>query len=147
MPAGTLSITSAVALSELTALVTALGASPNLVIYNGTAPTNAGTALSGNTVLATLACAATPISGYSFNATGGPNANGAEVATFAAIANATAAATGTATFWRLLTSGGTVIMQGSCGVSGTDMILNTTAFTSGSTVSVTSATISQPTGP
>ncbi len=44
------------------------------------------------------------------------------------IAGATVAATATATFWRLLTSGSTVIMQGSCGTSGTDMVFEHNSF-------------------
>lgn len=147
MTVGTFSITPAVAQAMLTALGTQIGASATLVMYNGTAPTNANTALSGNTALATLALSASAFSGYSFNATGGPNANGAEVATMGAITNATASATGTAVFWRILTSGGTAILQGGIGTSGADLILNTTSITSGSTVSITSGTISLPTGP
>lgn len=147
MTVGTCSITAAVAQAELAAIATALGAGGQLIIYGGTPPTNASTALSGNTVLATLACASTPFASYAFNATGGPNANGAEVATMGTIANATVAATATATFWRLLTSGGTAIMQGSCSTTSGEMILNTTAFTAGSTASISSGSVSQPTGP
>jgi hypothetical protein len=87
-----------------------------------------------------LACAATPISGYSDTGTAGR-------ATFAAIASATAVATGTASFWRRQTSGSTVVDQGSCATSGSDLNLNTTSVTSGSTVSVTSATTDFPYGP
>jgi hypothetical protein len=146
---GTFSVTPTVAegMMNTTGFATSLGSSPSIVIYSGTPPTNANTALSGNTALATLACSATPISGVTFNSSGGPDANGTAVATFGAITNATAVATGTATFWRLLTSASTVIAQGSVGTSSADLVLNTTAITSGSTVSITSATISLPTGP
>jgi hypothetical protein len=140
---GTFSITEAVAAGMLsgTPFATSLGTSPNLVIYSGTPPTNARTALSGNTVLATLPCAATPISGVADNGSTGV------VATYAAIGSATASATGTATFFRHLTSGGTVIDQGAVGTSGADCNLNTTAITAGSTVSITSDTMTLPYGP
>lgn len=127
-----------------TGYATAVGTSPTLRIYSGTAPADADTALSGNTLLATLACAATPFSGFS--STGSAPTKGR--ATFGTITSATAAATGTATFWRLLKSDGTTVVgQGVVGTSGTEMILNTTAITSGSTVAITSGTIDLPTGP
>lgn len=138
------SITAAAASATLnnTGFAGYVGASPLLIVYAGTAPASARAALSGNTVLATLACAATPFS--SFTDDGSAN----EVATFAAIASAAAAATGTAVFWRLVKADGTtVVMQGTCGVSGAELNLNTTSITAGSTVSVTSGTIKLPYGP
>src|SRR5436305_9480661 len=109
------SITQAAASGMLnnTGLAAYTGASPLIIVYAGTAPASARAALSGNTVLATLTCAATPFS--SFTDDGSAN----EVATFAAIANAVAAATGTAVFWRLVKADGTtVVMEGTCGTSG-----------------------------
>lgn len=135
------SVTNAEGQSLLAKYAADLGASPQIIIYSGTAPTNADTALSGNTVLATLIGAATPISGYS-NPGGG-----LARATWAAIASAIAAATGTATFFRTLTSGGTVIDQGSVGVSGCDLNLSTTALTAGSTVACSARTVDFQTGP
>jgi hypothetical protein len=139
---GTYSVTEAVAAGMLatTGFETSLGTSPTLVFYSGTAPANARTALSGNTVLATLNCAATPITSVADNGSTGV------VATYAAISSATAAATGTATFFRHL-AGATVIDQGAVGTSGADCNLNTTAITAGSTVSVTSDTMTLPYGP
>ena len=138
---GTYSITPTVAQGMLngTGYAEALGTSPTVKIYSGSVPANAAATNTG-TLLATLACAATPLSGFSDTGTAGR-------ATFGAIANATAVATGTAAFWRRQTSGGTVIDQGSCGTSGADMNLNTTAITVGSTVSITSATTDLPYGP
>jgi len=46
-----------------TGYATAVGTSPTLRIYSGTVPADADAALSSNTLLATLACAATPFSG------------------------------------------------------------------------------------
>jgi hypothetical protein len=140
---GTFSITPTVAEGMLnsTGFAEALGASPTLRIYAGTPPANAAAALSSNTLLATLACAATPISGWTDTGTAGR-------ATYAAIASATAAATGTATFFRHLKSDGTTVLdQGAVGTSGADCNLNTTAITSGSTVSITSDTMDLPYGP
>lgn len=141
---GTFSITPTVAEGMLnsTGLAEALSTSPTVRIYSGTAPANAAAALSSNTELATLACAATPLSGFTDTGSAGR-------ATFGAIANETSAeATGTATFFRVLKSDGTtVICQGSVGTSSADLILNTTSITLGSTVSITSATIDLPYGP
>lgn len=125
-----------------TGLAEALGASPKIVTYSGTPPANAAAALSGNTVLSTNVAAATPLSGFSDTGTAGR-------ATWAAIANATAVATGTATFFRILDNAGTTVKaQGSVGAGGTyDLVLNTTAITTGSTVSITSATTDLPYGP
>lgn len=140
---GTFSITPTVAEGMLnaTGFEEAIGTSPTLRIYAGTPPASAAAALSSNTLLATLACASTPISGVTDTGT-------AARATYAAISSATAAATGTATFFRHLKSDGTtVIDQGGVGTSGADCNLNTTAITSGSTVSITSDTMDLPYGP
>ncbi len=140
---GTYSITPTVAQAMIGGTSTyaeSLGASPLIKIYAGSVPTNAATALGAQTLLATLTAAATPISGTSDTGTAGR-------ATWAAIASATAAATGTASFFRTTTSGGTVIDQGTVGTSAADAIVNTTAFTSGSTISITSRTNDLPYGP
>ena len=108
-----------------------------LRIYSGTAPTNADTALSGNTVLAELTLGATAFAAAS-----------AGVATANAITGDTSAdATGTPTFFRLFQSNGTtVVYQGTAGASGQE--LNLTGLSSGQiiaggTVNVSSLTITQ----
>ena len=116
--------------AKLNQITSQVGTSGNLIIYSGTQPTNPDTALSGNTVLATL-----PLS-----STFAPAASGG-VLTANAITAANASATGTATFASLLTSGGTRIVDMSVGTSGADCNLGTTSITSGLTVSVTSLTI------
>lgn len=142
--ANAFSITQAVAAGMLnsTGLAEALGASPKLRIYSGTAPANADAALSGNTQLAELTGAATPFSGFTDTGT-------AARATFGAIASDTSAdATGAASFWRILDSAGTTVKaQGTVGTSASDLILNTTAITLGSTVAITSGYIDFPKGP
>lgn len=140
---GTYSLTPAVAqgmIGGTQSYAESLGASPLIKIYSGSVPANAAAALGAATLLATLTGAATPISGTSDTGSAGR-------ATWAAIASAAAAATGTASFFRTTTSGGTVIDQGTVGTSAADAIVNTTAFTAGSTISITSRTNDLPYGP
>lgn len=104
-----------------------------LRIYTGSQPTNADTAIGAQTLLAELR----------FNATAAPAAS-AGVLTFNALtADAAANATGTAAWFRALSSNGTsVIMDGSVGTADADMIVATTAFVAGAEISVTSFTLS-----
>ena len=111
-------------------------------IYDGTVPADADTALGAQVLLAQLTCSATAFASVADDTPGA-------IATFAAItSDSSANATGTASFFRILTqSGGTVIAQGTVGTATSDLILNTVSITSGSTVSITSATILLPEGP
>jgi hypothetical protein len=100
-------------------------------IYSGTRPTNADTALSGNTLLAELALSST----FAVGASGG-------VLTANSItADSSADATATATFGSLLTSGGTRKVDFNVGTSGSDLNLNTTSIVTGAQVSISSMTI------
>jgi hypothetical protein len=110
---------------------TAIGSNGLLRIYSGTKPTNPDTALSGNTLLAELA----------LSATFAPGASGGVLTASAIAADASADATGTATFFTLTTSGGTRKSDGTVGTSAADLILNTTSIVSGAQVSVSSLTI------
>jgi hypothetical protein len=130
--------TAADAAAALAALATELGASPLIKLYSGTFPATADASGAGLTLLATLTCSATPFPAAT------QNSGTSAVATFNAITSATAAATGTATTFRLTSAAGTVYGQGSVGTSAADLILNTTSITSGSTVAITSATLTQP---
>jgi len=138
--ANAFSITQAVAKAMMDTFDTQVDAGTAAVIniYDGTAPANANAALSSNNLLAQLTCSTT--------AFGAATTADPSVVTANAISSDTSAdSTGTASFFRILTqSAGTVCAQGSAGTSGCDMNLNTTAFTSGSTVAVTSATVSLP---
>lgn len=101
-------------------------------IYSGTQPTNADTAIGAQVLLAELR----------FSATAAP-ATSAGVITFNAITGATAAATGTATWFRALQSDGTtVVMDGTVDVAGNtpNCALNSVAISSGATVNVTAFT-------
>jgi hypothetical protein len=106
-------------------------------IYSGTRPTDADTALSGNTLLAEL----------TFSATAFPVSSGGVLTANAITQDSTADNTGTASFARLVESGGTtVIADISVGTSGTEMILNTTSIVAGAVVSCSSLTITNPVG-
>jgi hypothetical protein len=112
------------------AITTFAGNSGKLRIYSGTRPATGGTA---TTLLAELTC----------NATFAPSASGG-VLTLNSITSATASATGTASWARLLKSDGTtIVLDCSVGTSGADINLNTTAIVSGATVSVTSAVLTE----
>ena len=123
-----ISLTTTLRNGTLDAITTAIGTSGLLRVYDGTPPANVGTALSGNTLLATC-----PLS-----STAAPAASGG-VLTFNAITTDTSAdATGTASFFRLLTSGATGVAQGTVGTSGADLNFNTVSFVSGAAVAVSS---------
>lgn len=128
-------------IAALTALCADLN-SGTIKLYSGTQPVGANTALSGNTLLSTLTFGST--------AFGTPTASGSDGSkTVTATANSitsdtSAAATGTAAFFRCWeTNGTTAILDGSVGTSGADLNLNTTSIVSGGTVAITSFTITQ----
>ena len=113
---------------------TTLGTSAKLRFYSGTKPANADTALSGNTVLAELALST-------------PNEFGAaasRVITAAAITtDASADATGTATFASLLTSANVRVVDLTVGeaADSADITVNSKSFVAGASVAVTSLTL------
>jgi hypothetical protein len=108
-----------------------------LRIYSGTKPASADTALSGNTLLAELRFGATAFGAAS---SGTATAN-------AITQDASADATGTATFARLLSSDGTTaVIDITVGTSGAELNLSTTSIAAGVIVQVTSMTITQPDG-
>lgn len=122
--------------SQMNAVTTAAGASALLLIYNGTQPASPDTAITSQTLLATLTC----------NSTFAPAAS-AGVLTLNAITNGTGTAgagAGTAaTFFRITTSGGTALIDGTCGVtSGFDMnFVGSATIATGQTVSDSSFTL------
>jgi hypothetical protein len=136
-------ISNAAAQASLNAIVAALDAGTAAVwnIYSGTPPTDVDAALSGNTLLAQLTMNATSYGAAT------DLAPGARATANAITADSSADATGTATFYRQLTqNAGTPVTQGTVGTATSDLILNTTAITAGSQVSITSSTITQPEG-
>lgn len=129
----TLGINATVRNARLNAIRDAIDAGATggfLRVYDGVRPATGGTA---TILLAELTfsdpCAAA--------ATGGK-------LTFSAItADASANATGTATWCRIVDSTGAFVADGSVGTSGADYNLNTTAITAGVQVSCTSAEITE----
>ena len=84
------------------------------------------------------------MSGTSFGAAADANPGG-RITANSITDDSSANATGTASWFRMVTqSGGSTIADGSVGTSGCDLNLNTTAITAGSTVSITSFTITMP---
>jgi len=113
---------------------TDIGASGLLRFYDGAQPANVATALGAQVKLAEL-----PLSATAFGAAA------AGVLTANAITNdASADATGTASWATLTTSAGVRIVDMSVGTSGADINMNSVAFQAGATVSVSSLTITFP---
>lgn len=133
-------LTQTVAQSLLTAWETAANAGTAAVIeiYDGSAPADAD-ASESNTLLASLTCSA---SIFTSKTDAAPGALG----TFDTItADSSADNTGTASHFRIKTqTGGTVVLQGSVGTSGCDINFNTVSFVSGSNISISSMTVTQP---
>lgn len=113
-----LTVTAAAVQSMGAALATAIGSGGLIRIYNGSRPATPETAISGQALLATVT-----VSG-SFSSTGG-------VLTAADPASVTIAASGTASWFRVLTSGATAILDGTVTATGGggDMQLATTTLT------------------
>lgn len=102
----------------------ALGTGALLKIYDGTPPANAQASLSSNTLGAT-------ITGIAFGA-----ASSGISTVSASTAGTTGAGVTTATFFRLTTSGGTVVLQGTVGTSGCDLNLNSVLIAANANVSL-----------
>lgn len=113
--------------NQLAQITTAVGTSGKIRIYSGTRPATGGTE---TTVLAELPCSAT----FAPAPSGG-------VLTVNAITSATASASGTASWFRVLTSANAAVLDGDVGTSGSDLNLNSTAITSGGSVAISSFTI------
>ena len=115
--------------SRLDAIVTAIGTSGLVRIYDGSRPATGGAA---TTLLAEL-----PLSATAGTVSG-------QVLTFSAItSDSSADATGTATWFRVTTSGGTAVIDGDVGTSGSDLNLNTTSIVTASSVAISSFTITE----
>jgi len=99
-------------------------------------PASVSVAISDQVLLATLTLNATAF-----------GAGSSGVATANAITgDTTADATGTASFFRILTSGATHSFQGLCGTSASDLNLNSLAIQAGAAVDITSLTITESLG-
>lgn len=114
--------------ARLDAITTAVGASGLLRIYDGTRPASGGAA---TTLLAELAC----------SATFAPAAAAGVLTANAITQDSSANATGTATWARLTTSGGTFVADMAAGTAGTELILNTASIVLAAVVTCTSCVI------
>lgn len=112
---------------------TALLNSGTVEIYTGAQPAGPGTAITTQTLLATLTLSATAFAA----ASGGS-------ATANTITPGVAGATGTAAWARWKSSGGTPEMDCSVGASGADLNLPTTSIVTGVTVGISSYTLTHP---
>lgn len=102
-----------------------------LRIYDGAQPATADTALGAQVLLAEL----------TFGATAAPAAVNGLITFNAIAADASANATGTATWFRALQSNGTtVVMDGSVGTATSNLNLSSVSIVAGGTVSVSSFT-------
>lgn len=114
--------------------VTAIGNAGLLKIYDGSQPASPDVAVGAQVLLSTHTCGS-PFAPASSSAH-------PSVLTANAIGSATAAATSTAAWFRITTSGGTAVVDGTCGVGATfDLNLTSTSFTSGQTVNINSLTV------
>lgn len=117
--------------NQLSTLNTDIGANAVIKIWTGTQPANCGTADTG-TLLATFAGNA-----------GGFGTATSGMLTASAVASVTAAASGAPGYFRVYPTSATstnAVIQGTCGTSGTDMIVTASPFTAGQTVNFTSLT-------
>lgn len=131
----TVSLASVAANAEADATARLLDAG-KIKIYAGSVPANANAALGGATLLSTL----------TFANPSAPGSSGG-ICTFSAITSDTdAAATGTATFFRITKSDGTVVGQGTVTATGGggDLTLPTTSIVQHQTVAITSLTYTRP---
>ncbi len=111
-------------------LITYAGNGAIINIYQGTAPANANTAITTQTLL--VSCVLAGAFGTDTDGT----------LTLGTVNNGTAVAGGTANFFRIFKSDGTtVVMDGSIGTSGADLNLDTTTINITQTVNISGGTI------
>jgi hypothetical protein len=115
--------------SRLAAITSAVGSNGKLRIYKGTRPATGG---AETDLLVELAC----------SATFAPAPSGGQL-TANAITDGTAGDSGTATWFRVLTSGNVAVLDGSVSATGGggDMELSSTSIVAGGTVSISSFVI------
>jgi hypothetical protein len=134
-------ISNAAAIAACDAVVDRLdiGGAGKLRIYDGTQPADPDTAVSSQVLLAELTLSATAF-GNAVDANPGGRATAAAIT-----ADSSADATGTATWFRSISGGGTAVIDGSVGTTSSfDLQMNTTSFVAGGNVAVTSWTFTMP---
>lgn len=123
----------ALANARADAITAAIGASGLLNIYDGTKPAGPGTAITTQVLLAQL----------TLNATFAPAAASRVLTANSITQDASSNNTGTASWFRITTSGGTAVMDGTVGASSADMIVPTTSVVATQPFSVTSLTVTE----
>lgn len=114
-------------------------ASAHIRIYSGAVPTDADTALGAQVLLAELVMT-NPAFGNAADLNPGARATAATITEDSVADN-----TGTATFFRIVDrTGTTVVMQGTAGTSGTDLILNSAAIQANAAVQISALTFTLP---
>lgn len=119
--------------ARLNLIASTLGTSCQVKIYDGTPPATVEAALSGNTLLAELTGDASAFA---------PSASSGQLTANDFTQDGSANATGTPTFARLLTSGGTAVVQCTAGVGSGELNFGS-AITAGQQVNITSFTIDE----
>ena len=111
-------------------LITFAGSGAIINLYQGTAPANANTGITTQTLL--VSCVLAGAFGTDTNGT----------LTLGTVNDGIAVASGTASFFRIFKSDGTtVVMDGSVGVTGADLNLDTTNINITQTVNISGGTI------
>lgn len=110
-------------------LITYAATNSQFNLYSGTQPANANTAITTQVLLVSM-----PIAGVF-----GTDTNG--TLTLGAVTQTNASASGTASFFRIFKSDNSVVMDGSVGLSGADLILNSVDIAAGQSVDITAGTI------
>jgi alkylated DNA nucleotide flippase Atl1 len=113
--------------ARLDAITTAVGNAGKLQIYDGTQPATGGTAT-------------TKLAEFTLGSPFAPAAS-AGVLSPTLPSSTTGLAASTATWFRVVTSGGAFVLDGTAGTSGKELILNTASVAVGVNVSITSWTI------
>lgn len=125
----TVGVSTTVRNAQLDEYTTAVGNAGKCAIYDGVRPATGGTA---TTKLAEFTMG-TPFSGAAAAGVLSPTLPSAT----------TGITNGTATWFRITTSGGTFVLDGSVSTSGADMNLNSTSITGSGNVTMTSFTITR----
>lgn len=122
--------------AQLAAIATTVGNGAKLQVWSGTKTSDPATAPSG-TKLAEISLSSPPFTT--------PASNSMSLASYP-VTDASADATGTATFARIIDSGGTGRVLMSVGTSGAEINFASLSFVAGTAINITGGSYTQPTG-
>jgi hypothetical protein len=130
------------ALNAITAKLNVGGSPGTIKIYSGSAPASLAASATG-----TLLSSANTLSTTAFPTAIDGGTNGLATANANTITGDTsAAASGTAGYFRACDSAGVAVFQGTAGTAGTDLVLTSAAITAGGPVVISSWTVTLPDG-